>query len=63
MIVAGLSITSIGAELLDDPKADPATVAESLHNVARANRWFGGAAAVRFGLGRTLADVPPGSTL
>ena len=63
MIMAGLSITSIGAELLDDPKADPATVAESLHNVARANRWFGGAAAVRFGLGRTLADVPPGSTL
>jgi hypothetical protein len=63
VIVAGLSITSIGAELLDDPKADPATVAESLHNVARANRWFGGTAAVRFGLRRTLGDVSPGSTL
>jgi SAM-dependent methyltransferase len=63
VIVAGLSITSIGAELLDDPKADPATVAESLHNVARANRWFGGTAAVRFGLRRTLGEVPPGSTL
>lgn len=63
MIVAGLSITSIGTELLDDPKADPATVAESLHNIARANRWFGGAAAVRYGLRRTLGDVPPGATL
>ena len=63
MTVAGLSITSLGAELLDDPKANPAAVAESLRNVARANRWFGGASAVRFGLRRTLGDVPPGSTL
>jgi hypothetical protein len=57
-----LSITSIGAELLDDPGANPAAVAESLRNIARANRWFGGAAAVRFGLRKTLADAPPGST-
>jgi 2-polyprenyl-3-methyl-5-hydroxy-6-metoxy-1,4-benzoquinol methylase len=63
VIVAGLSITSIGAELLDDPAADPAAVAESLHNIARANRWFGGAAAVRHGLRRTLGDVPSGATL
>lgn len=61
--MAGLSITSIGAELLDDPSANPAAVAESLRNIARANRWFGGAAAVRFGLRRTLAGVPPGATL
>jgi 2-polyprenyl-3-methyl-5-hydroxy-6-metoxy-1,4-benzoquinol methylase len=58
-----LSISSIGVELLDDPAADPATVAESLRNIARANRWFGGAAAVRFGLSRTLSRVPPGQTL
>jgi predicted nicotinamide N-methyase len=58
-----LSITSIGAELLDDPAADPATVAESLRNIARANRWFGGAAAVRFGLTRTLSELPPGTAL
>jgi 2-polyprenyl-3-methyl-5-hydroxy-6-metoxy-1,4-benzoquinol methylase len=58
-----LSISPIGAELLDDPAADPAMVAESLRNIARANRWFGGAAAVRFGLGRTLGDVPSGATL
>jgi SAM-dependent methyltransferase len=58
-----LSITGIGAELLDRPDADPAMVAESLRNIARANRWFGGAAAVRFGLARTLGQVPAGSTL
>jgi 2-polyprenyl-3-methyl-5-hydroxy-6-metoxy-1,4-benzoquinol methylase len=61
--MAGLSITSIGTELLDDPEADPAAVAESLRNISRANRWFGGAAAVRFGLARTLMGVPPGTTL
>ncbi len=61
--MAGLSITSIGAELLDDPGANPTAVAESLRNIARANRWFGGAAAVRFGLRKTLGKVPPGSTL
>lgn len=61
--MAGLSITSIGVELLDDPSANPAAVAESLRNIGRANRWFGGAAAVRFGLTRTLAGVPPGTSL
>ena len=61
--MAALSITSLGAELLDDPAADPALVAESLGNVARANRWFGGAAAVRAGLRRTLGDVTPGTSL
>jgi 2-polyprenyl-3-methyl-5-hydroxy-6-metoxy-1,4-benzoquinol methylase len=61
--MAELSITTIGVELLDDPAADPATVAESLRNVARANRWFGGAAAVRFGLGRTLGGIPAGAVL
>ena len=61
--MAGLSITSIGVELLDDPEANPAAVAESLRNIARANRWFGGAAAVRAGLRRTLGDMPPGATL
>lgn len=61
--MAELSITSIGAELLDDPAADPDAVAESLRNIARANRWFGGTAAVRHGLRQTLHDVLPGSTL
>ncbi|HZA98751.1 MAG TPA: methyltransferase domain-containing protein, partial [Gemmatimonadales bacterium] len=61
--MAELSITSIGAELLDNPAANPAAVAESLRNIARANRWFGGASAVRYGLRRTLGAVPPGTAL
>jgi SAM-dependent methyltransferase len=61
--MAGLTITPFGAELLDDPAADPAVVAESLRNIARANRWFGGAAAVRFGLRTTLGGTPRGTTL
>jgi SAM-dependent methyltransferase len=54
-----LAPSPVGVELLDDPAADPAMVAESLRNIARANRWFGGAAAVRHG----LAGVPAGTTL
>jgi hypothetical protein len=61
--MAGLSITPLGVELLDDPAADPAMVAESLRNVARANRWFGGAAAIRFGLSRALGEIPRGTSL
>jgi SAM-dependent methyltransferase len=45
-----LSLSPNGSELLDDPEADPATVARSLGNIARANWWFGGWAAVRHGL-------------
>jgi predicted nicotinamide N-methyase len=61
--MADLSISPIGIELLDDPAADPEKVAATLRDIARANRWFGGAAAVRFGLSRTLGDVPPTSRL
>ena len=61
--VQPLSLSPVGAELLDDPAADPAAVAESLHNIARSNLWFGGVAAVRHGLARSLADVAPGSTV
>jgi SAM-dependent methyltransferase len=61
--MGSLSITGIGAELLDDPTADPGVVAESLRNIARANRWFGGSAAVRHGLRRTAGKLPPGTTL
>lgn len=47
-------VSSTGAELLDDLRADPADVRLSLDNIARANRWFGGLAAVRWGLARVL---------
>lgn len=49
-----LSLSATGVELLDDPGADPAVVTESLRNIARANHWFGGLAAVRYGLGRVI---------
>jgi SAM-dependent methyltransferase len=52
-----LAITSVGTELLDDPCADPVVVVRSLENIARANRWFGGARAVRYGLARVLDGV------
>jgi SAM-dependent methyltransferase len=45
-------------ELLDDPAAEPAAVRESLRNIARANRWFGGCDAVRIGLHRLLVRTP-----
>lgn len=57
--MAGLRITPLGRELLDDPSADPAAVVLSLRNIALANRWFGGATAVRQGLSRLLAGERP----
>ena len=47
-----------GTELLDDPGAASEQVCESLRNIARANRWFGGASAVRFGLERAVPRGP-----
>jgi SAM-dependent methyltransferase len=35
-----------GIELLDDPSTDAALAVRSLQDVARSNRWFGGASAV-----------------
>lgn len=57
--MSGLQPAALGIELLDDPAASPSLVRESLRNIARANRWFGGAAAVRFGLDQALAELPP----
>lgn len=58
-----LSPSPVGVELLDDPTADPAVVTASLRNIARANRWFGGSAAMRRGLAQALRGVPPGATV
>src|SRR4029077_15754373 len=38
-----------------------AAVEVSLRNIARANRWFGGTAALCWGLGRALRGVPAGT--
>jgi len=59
----------IGAELLDDPAADPALVRAELSDLIRLNRWFGGARAVVTALlpllpaggACTLLDVGTGS--
>lgn len=64
-----LTLTTDGIELFDDPAADPVLVERSLRDLARSNRWFGGLAAVRYGLTRiighgegrlTLLDVGTG---
>ena len=52
--MATLALSPIGHELLDDPGADPAIVTESFRNLARSNWWFGGAAAVHFGLAQLI---------
>jgi SAM-dependent methyltransferase len=61
--VNGVELAVIGRELLDDPAADPAAVRESLHNIARSNRWFGGRQAVRHGLARLCRGLPSGTSL
>jgi hypothetical protein len=53
------ALSPIGTELLDDPAADPAVVARSLGNIARANRWFGGRAAALWGIERLLDGLSP----
>jgi hypothetical protein len=54
-----LLVRRLGAELLDDPLTDSGLVAASLRNIARSNRWFGGAAALRFGLARAFRGLGP----
>jgi SAM-dependent methyltransferase len=51
------------AELFDDPRADAATAVASLRDIARANRFLGGAAAALGRLDEFLRAAPPGSTL
>ncbi|HEX5633697.1 MAG TPA: methyltransferase domain-containing protein, partial [Gemmatimonadales bacterium] len=62
MTITAPAVSPVGTELLDDPAADPAAVAESLRHIARANYWFGGRAAVRYGMAqlceRWRADRP-----
>jgi hypothetical protein len=53
-----LAVRRIGTELLDDPAAPAGTVEASLRNIARSNRWFGGSAALQYGLSRVLRRAP-----
>ncbi len=54
-----LSAAPIGIELLDDRRADPALVRESLRHLARSNRWFGGVSAAKTGIARVLGSSRP----
>lgn len=54
-------LSPVGEELLDDPAADPGTVAASLRDIAVANRWLGGTWAALHGIARVLHGVPRGS--
>ena len=51
--------SALGTELLDNRAADPALVRESLHHLARSNRWFGGVLAVKTGVARVLGSKRP----
>lgn len=57
------TVSGISTELLDDPAADPGTVRRSLRHIARSNRWFGGASALRWALARLTRGIPPGTAL
>lgn len=61
--MSDLAISRLGSELLDDPDAAGARVEATLRNMARSNRWFGGTAALRYGLRRVLGHLPPGATV
>lgn len=50
-------------ELFDDPAADAATVVASLRDIARANRYFGGAAAAVDRLDEFFRAAPRGAEL
>jgi SAM-dependent methyltransferase len=63
MSPGALTVRRVGSELLDDPSAPAGTVEESLRNIARSNRWFGGAWALRVGLARLLTPPLPARTL
>lgn len=61
--MTSLAVRRLGHELLDAPTTNRAEVEVTLRNIARANHWFGGTAALRFGLRRALRGVAPGTRL
>jgi hypothetical protein len=59
--MGSLATRRLGTELFDGPGGSAALVRTSLHSIARTNRWFGGTAALCWGLGRVLRGVAPGT--
>jgi hypothetical protein len=62
-VTAAPGVSPIGAEILDDPGADPRLVARMLEEIARANRWFGGRTALLHGLRSLTGPADRGRTL
>jgi SAM-dependent methyltransferase len=60
---AVFGVSAIGAEALDDPATDPQLVRRIVADLARSNRWLGGAAAVRWGLAHLIDARDTGATL
>lgn len=58
-----LTTSTIGVEALDSPATDPALVRRLLGDIARSNRWLGGARAARRGLAHLLDPADHGRTL
>lgn len=58
-----LALSPVGVETLDDPASDPALVERMLHDISRANRWFGGRHAMRHALTRLLDATDRGKHL
>jgi SAM-dependent methyltransferase len=52
------ALSSLGVEALDSPALDSGLARATLRDIAIANRWFGGVAAVRYGV-RRLVDAGP----
>lgn len=63
MTNAPFALSPIGREALDDPAADPALVTRMVADLARCNRWLGGASAVHYGLSRLLLASDRGRSL
>ncbi|MGH7583371.1 MAG: methyltransferase domain-containing protein [Gemmatimonadales bacterium] len=61
--LSSLSASAVGTELLDDPHLDAALARRLLLDIATANFWLGGWAAVRFGLARLLGPADRGTTV
>ena len=60
---SSLGVSRVGTESLDDPNTSPALVRRMLTDIAMANRWLGGAHAMRIGLARLLDDSDRGGEL
>ncbi len=61
--MTAVAVSPIGIEVLDDPDADDTVVRRMLGDIARANRWLGGTAAVTTGIASLLEPADRGTTL